>query len=93
MNNISLYIFLPIHLSVDRQVDWFYLSAIVNDAARGMGALIALEIPPFLCGICSCKLLEHIVMFKFLWNSCTIGDCSHEIKTLTPWKKSYDQPR
>ena len=26
------------------------------------------------------KRLEHIVMFKFLWNSCTIGDCSHEIK-------------
>ena len=21
------------------------------------------------------------------------GDCSHEIKTLTPWKKSYDKPR
>ena len=21
------------------------------------------------------------------------GDCSHEIKTLTPWKRSYDQPR
>ena len=21
------------------------------------------------------------------------GDCSHEIKTLTHWKKSYDQPR
>ena len=21
------------------------------------------------------------------------GDCSHEIKTLGPWKKSYDQPR
>ena len=21
------------------------------------------------------------------------GNCSHEIKTLTPWKKSYDQPR
>ena len=22
------------------------------------------------------------------------GDCNHEIKrTLTPWKKSYDQPR
>ena len=21
------------------------------------------------------------------------GDCSHEIKTLTPWNKSYDQPR
>ena len=21
------------------------------------------------------------------------GDCSHEIKMLTPWKESYDQPR
>ena len=21
------------------------------------------------------------------------GDCNHEIKTLTPWKKSYDRPR
>ena len=21
------------------------------------------------------------------------GDCTHEIKTLAPWKKSYDQPR
>ena len=21
------------------------------------------------------------------------GDCSHEIKTLAPWKESYDQPR
>ena len=22
-----------------------------------------------------------------------MGDCSHEIKRLAPWKKSYDQPR
>ena len=21
------------------------------------------------------------------------GDCTHEIKTLAPWKRSYDQPR
>jgi len=21
------------------------------------------------------------------------GDCSHEIKTIAPWKKSYDKPR
>ena len=21
------------------------------------------------------------------------GECSHEIKTLAPWKKSYEQPR
>ena len=23
----------------------------------------------------------------------TDGDCSHEIKMLAPWKKSYDQPK
>ena len=23
----------------------------------------------------------------------TDGNCSHEIKILTPWKESYDQPR
>ena len=29
------------------------------------------------------------------WGSKIIadGDCSHEIKTLAPWKKSYDKPR
>ena len=32
--------------------------------------------------------------FIFLGSKITAdGDCSHEIKTLTPWKKSYDQPR
>ena len=32
----------------------------------------------------------------FIWGGSKItpdGDCSHEIKTLAPWKKSYDQPR
>ena len=72
MNNISLYIFLPIHLSVDRQVGWLHLSAIVNEAARGMGALIALWIPLLFVAYAHVKLLEHIVMFKFLWDSYTI---------------------
>ena len=32
--------------------------------------------------------------FIFLGSKITVdGDCSHEMKTLTPWKKSYDQPR
>ena len=32
--------------------------------------------------------------FIFLGSKITAnGDWSHEIKTLTPWKKSYDQPR
>ena len=32
----------------------------------------------------------------FFWRGSKItsgGDCSHEIKTLAPWKKSYDQPK
>ena len=34
------------------------------------------------------------VRLYFLGSKITAdGDCSHEIKTLTPWKKSYDQPR
>ena len=32
--------------------------------------------------------------FLFLGSKITAdGDCSHEIKTLASWKKSYDQPR
>ena len=30
--------------------------------------------------------------FLGLQNHC-YGECSHEIKTLAPWKKSYDKPR
>ena len=30
--------------------------------------------------------------FLGLQNHC-YGECSHEIKTLAPWKRSYDQPR
>ena len=32
--------------------------------------------------------------FIFLGSKTTAdGACSHEIKTLTPWKENYDQPR
>ena len=37
---------------------------------------------------------ETVADFIFLGSKITVeGDCSHEIKTLTSWKKSYDQPR
>ena len=37
---------------------------------------------------------ETVAVFIILGSKITAdGDCSHEIKTLTPWKKSYDQPR
>ena len=40
------------------------------------------------------ETVETVSDFIFLGSKITAdGDCSHEIKTLTPWKKSYDQPR
>ena len=40
------------------------------------------------------ETVETVSDFIFGGPKITVdGDCSHEIKTLTPWKKSYDQPR
>ena len=40
------------------------------------------------------ETVETVTDFLFLGSKITAdGDCSHEIKMLTPWKKSYDQPR
>ena len=37
---------------------------------------------------------ETVADFIFWVSKITAdGDCSHEIKTLTPWNESYDQPR
>ena len=38
--------------------------------------------------------METVRDFNFLRSKITADDdCSHEIKTLAPWKKNYDQPR
>ena len=40
------------------------------------------------------ETMETVTDFIFLGSKTTEnGDCSHEIKTLAPWKKSYDQLR
>ena len=40
------------------------------------------------------ETVEMVTDFIFWGSKITAyGDCSHEIKTLTPWKESYDQPR
>ena len=40
------------------------------------------------------ETVETVSDFTFWGSKITAdGDCSHEIKTLTPWKESYDQPR
>ena len=37
---------------------------------------------------------ETVTDFIFLGSKITAdGDCSHEIKTLAPWKTNYNQPR
>ena len=41
------------------------------------------------------ETMETVRLFFFFCSSkiTADGDYSHEIKTLAPWKKSYDQPR
>ena len=40
------------------------------------------------------ETVETVSDFVFLGSKITEdGDCSPEIKTLAPWKESYDQPR
>ena len=40
------------------------------------------------------ETVETVADFNFRGSKITAdGDCSHEIKTLTPWQESYDQPR
>ena len=40
------------------------------------------------------ETVETVADFIILGSKITAdGDCSHEIKTLTAWKESYDQPR
>ena len=40
------------------------------------------------------ETVETASDFIFFGSKITVdGDCSHEIRTLTPWKESFDQPR
>ena len=40
------------------------------------------------------ETMKTVKDFIFLGFKITVGGhCSYEIKTLAPWKKSYDQPR
>ena len=40
------------------------------------------------------QIMETVREFIFLGSKITVDDdCNHEIKMVSPWKKSYDQPR
>ena len=48
----------------------------------------------FIDGEIDGEIMETVTDFIFLDSKITAdGDCSNEIKTFTPWKESYDQPR
>ena len=49
---------------------------------------------PITSGEIDGETMETVRNFIFLGSKITAdGDCSHKIKRLAPWKKSYDQPR
>jgi len=49
---------------------------------------------PSLHGKIDGETMETVVDFILEGSKITAdGDCSHEIQTFAPWKKSYDQPR
>ena len=49
---------------------------------------------PIILGKTGGEKVKPVADFVFLGSKITAnGDCSHEIKTLTPWKKSYDKSR
>ena len=39
------------------------------------------------------ETMETVTDFIFLGSKITADYCSHDFKTLAPWKKSYDKPR
>ena len=39
------------------------------------------------------KTMEIVTIYFITSKVTTDGDCSYEIKTLAPWKKTYDKPR
>ena len=39
------------------------------------------------------EIMETVKGFIFLGSKITVDVVSHEIKTLAPWKESYDKPR
>ena len=49
---------------------------------------------PFISWQIDGETVEKVADFIFLGSKITAdSDYSHEMKTLTPWKESYDQPR
>ena len=73
-------------MAFSRQEEVCHCLSIQKTKIMASGPITSLQI----CG----EAMEMVRDFIFLGSKITAdGDCSHEIKTLAPWKKSYDQPR
>ena len=72
----------------------------VKVESEKVGLKVSIQITKIMaCGLITSweidgETVETVSDFIFLGSKITAdGYCSHEIKTLTPWKESYDQPR
>ena len=72
----------------------------VNEESEKVGLKLNIQKTTIMASgpVTSCQIdgetVEIVADFIFWGSKITAdGGCSHEIKTLTPWKESYDQPR
>ena len=75
------------------RIDWFDLLA-VQGSFRSLLQYHSSKASILWCSAFFTRKSGNSVRLYFLGCEITAdGDCSHEIKMLTPWKESYDQPR
>ena len=68
----------------------------VKEESENVGLKLSIQKTKFMASgpITSWETGETVADFILGGSKITAdGDCSHEIKMLAPWKKSYDQPR
>ena len=72
----------------------------VKEESEKVGLKLSIQKTKIMASVCITswqidgKTMETVINFILGGSKTTAdGDCSHEIKTLAPWKKSYAQPR
>ena len=72
----------------------------VKEESEKVGLKLSIQKTKIMASVCITswqidgKTMETVINFILGGSKTTAdGDCSHEIKTLAPWKKSYDQPK
>ena len=74
--------------------NWARWTNVLQLQGNCLRAFVTNQFSKYEAGSLSKGVVETVTDFIFGGSKITVdGDCSHEIKTLTPWKESYDQPR